>query len=307
MSLLFIFLVSSQSYSFWIWTPKSGKWVNPKYAVKPTPREQLNFALEEYKSDDLKKAKVEFKKLIRYFPRSFEASEAQFYLGVIEEREHRLYEAFLAYQKVIDKYPFSERIQEVIQREYRIAEAFLAGKTRRLMGVDLPVENPAIEIFRKVVKNSTYGPLAPNAQYKLGLVLMSLARFYEAEEEFQKVISNYPGSEWVDAARFQIASCKAALSKGADYDHEATSHAKEMFEEFVKQHPDAALSKEAEKNIQTLNEREAKSNFDIAFFYEKQKVYPAAKIYYNIVTDRYPQTTWAAKSKERLKNLEEKK
>lgn len=307
LSILFIFFLVYPAYPYWIWTPKTKKWVNPKYAVKPTPKEQMKFSLEVYELNELKRAEEEFKKLIRYYPKSFEASEAQYYLGAIEERRDNLYEAYLAYQKVIDKYPFSERVQKVIEREYKIAEAFMAGKTRKALGVNLPVENPAIEIFQKVVENSTYGPLAAQAQYKLGLVLRSLGRYLEAEDEFQKVISNYPNSEWVAAAKFQIASCEAAVSKGPDYDHEATAQAKEKFEEFVKEHPDAALSEDAVKNIVQLKMREAESNFNIASFYEKQKAVEAAKIYYNYVIDNYPESPWAKKAQEKLKAMEKKK
>lgn len=304
--LIFGIISFNPCFGYWIWTPKTGKWVNPKYAVKPTPEEQLAFALSFYQQDKLKEAKEEFKKLIKYFPRAREAAEAQYYLGLIEERSERLYEAFLEYQKVIDKYPFSERIQEIIERQYKIGVAFMEGKAKLSVAKNILVEHPSIEIFRKVIDNSTFGPLAPVAQYKLGLVLKSLGRFQEAEEEFQKVISNYPNSEWFSAAKFQIASCKASLSRSPDYDQERTTQAKEMFEEFVKEHPDAALSKEAEKTIEELKEKEAKSNFDIGYFYERQKIYNSAKLYYNFVIENYPKSIWAAKSLERLQAMEKK-
>jgi outer membrane assembly lipoprotein YfiO len=295
------------AYSYWIWTPKTGKWVNPKHAVRPTPKEQLDFANTIYQDKKYNEAKREFQKVIQYYPKSAEAAEAQYYLGVCEEAEDSLYEAYLAYQKVIDKYPFSERIQQIIEREFKIAEAFMAGKTRKALGINLPVENPAIEIFRKVVENSTYGPLAASAQYKLGLVLKGLGRYIEANEEFGKVVSNYPNSEWIDAAKFQIASCKASLSRSPDYDQESTSEAKKQFEEFVKEHPEANLSKDAQENIQRLNEKEAESNFGIGRFYEKQKFYDSAKIYYNLVIENYPKSIWAAKSLEKLQAMERKK
>ncbi|MCX5711384.1 MAG: outer membrane protein assembly factor BamD [Candidatus Omnitrophica bacterium] len=159
----------------------------------------------------------------------------------------------------------------------------------------------------KVIENSTYGPLAPKAQYKLGLVLKSLLRYYEAEDSFNKVIANYPNSEWVEPSKFQIASCRAAVSRGPDYDQGSMQEAKEKFEEFVKEHPDAVLSEEAEKNIGVLREKEAASSFGIAKFYEKQKAYPAAKIYYNDCVDNYSDTVWAVKAAERLQMLEKMK
>jgi outer membrane protein assembly factor BamD (BamD/ComL family) len=306
-SLVFFCVLTQRTYPYWIWTPKTGKWVNPKTAVKPNPKEQFELAKTFYDEKKYEDAKREFRKLLRQYPKSFEASESQYYLGAIEEAQGNLYGAYEAYQKVIDKYPFSERIQEIIEREYKIGEAFMAGEKRKAIGITLPVENPAIEIFSKVVENSTYGPLAPKAQYKLGLVLKGLMRYYEAEEAFNKVITNYPNSEWVEAAKFQIASCRAAVSRGPDYDQGAAKEAKDKFEDFVKEHPDAVLSHEAEKNINQLKEKEAEANFNTGRFYEKQKAYEAAKVYYNEIINNYPDSVWAVKALERLQIMEKRK
>lgn len=299
-----LFFLTSPAYSFWIWTPKTGKWVNPKNVAKDSPKAQFDFALSFYNDKKLDDALREFKKLLKEYPKSFEASESQYYMGLIEEEKGNLYEAYLAYQKLIDKYPFSERIKEVIEKEYNIAVKFMSGYKRKALGITLPVDNPAIEIFTKIVENSTYGPLAPKAQYQLGLVLKGVQRYYEAEDSFNKVISNYPDSEWADPARFQIASCRAAMSRSPDYDQGAAGEAKQKFEEFVRDHPDAVLSREAEANIAKLNEKEAESSFNTARFYEKQKSYKAAGIYYNYVVNNYPNSPWAAKALERLQVME---
>ncbi|MDD4939015.1 MAG: outer membrane protein assembly factor BamD [Candidatus Omnitrophica bacterium] len=308
--ILFLILLTalsqSPAYAYWIWTPKTGKWVNPKTSAKPTPKEQFEVGKGFYDAKKYEDAQREFKKLLKAFPKSVEAAESQYYLGLIEEARENLYEAFQAYQKVIDKYPFSERIPEMIEREYKIGEAFMAGHKRKALGVPLPVDNPAIEIFTKVVENSTYGPVAAAAQYKLGLVLQGLLRYYEAEEAFNKVVSNYPDSEWAAAAKYQIATCRAAVSRGPEYDQWASGDAKKKFEEFVQEHPEAVLSADAEKNIENLREKEAEASFDIARFYEKQKAFDAAKIYYNGIISDCPQSKWASKALERLQVLEKK-
>ncbi|MFC1674636.1 tetratricopeptide repeat protein [Candidatus Omnitrophota bacterium] len=295
---------ATPAHPFWIWTPKSKKFVNPKHAPRSSPSEQFDYAKGLYEGKDYKEARVEFIRLMQKYPKSFEASESQYYLGLIEEAQGRLYEAYLAYQKVIDKYPFSERIQEIIEREYEIAESFIEGKKRRALGINLPVENPAIEILSRVIENSTYGSLAPKAQYKLGLVLKSLLRYYEAEEAFEKVVSNYPDSEWVGAAKFQIASCRAAVSRGPDYDQEAVREAKKQFEEFVIEHPDAQLSDKALENIGQLEDKEAQSSYEIGRFYEKQRAWESARMYYQGVIDDAPESIWAIKSLERLQAME---
>ena len=307
LSLLIISFLSIQpAQAYWIWTPKSGKWVNPKNLPKDNPKDQFAYAKSFFDNNKYELAKQEFRKLLKAFPKSAEAAESQYYLGLTEAKQGKLYEAYQAYQLVIDKYPFSERIQEIIELEYKIAEKFMSGEKRKTLGVTLPVENPAIEIFGKVVENSTYGPLAPQAQYKLGLVLKGLLRYYEAEEEFNKVVSRYPDSEWASAAKFQIASCRSSLSKGSAYDQGAAQEAKERFEEFVKEHPDAVLSLDAEKNISNIREKEAEANYNIAVFYEKQKAFDSAKIYYNDIINNYPNSTWASQAAVKLQVMEGK-
>jgi outer membrane protein assembly factor BamD len=297
-----------QAQAYWLWTPKSRAWVNPKTAVKATAAQQFEFARSLYEAEEYEDAKREFKKLLRRFPKSKEAAESQFYLGLVEEKQGNLYEAFKEFQKLVDKYPFSERIAEVIAKEYDIAEAFMTGKAkRRALGMDLPVDNPAIEIFAKVVENSPFGPLAPKAHYQLGMVYKNLAQYYEAEDAFVKVVSSYPDSEWAAAAKFQIAACRALVSRGPAYDQGATREAREKFQEFLLTHPQTPLSQDAEKNIQTLGEKEAESKYTVARFYERQGDYQAAEIYYNAVIAALPQSPWAARSMERLNIIGQKR
>lgn len=299
-------LMNSPVHAYWIWTPKTGKFVNPKTEVKSTPQDQLGFAVGLFESKGYEEARKEFKKLIRNYPKAVEAAEAQYYLGRIDEAQENLYEAFLSYQKVVEKYPFSERIGEIIEREFGIGEQFMTGVKRKAFGITLPVDNPAIEIFNKVIENSTYGPFAPKAQYKLGLVLKSIERYYEAEEAFNKVITMYPDSEWVEPAKFQLALTRASVSKSPAYDQGATREAKEKFEDFVVQHPDAILTPEAEKHIRQLNAKEAQGLYSAGVFYEKQKAWKSALIYYRDVVDNYPDSSWAAKAAERIEITEKR-
>ncbi|MDD2654749.1 MAG: outer membrane protein assembly factor BamD, partial [Candidatus Omnitrophica bacterium] len=145
------------------------------------------------------------------------------------------------------------------------------------------------------------------AQYKLGVVFKSLMRYYEAEDAFNKVITNYPESEWVEAAKYQLATTRAALSHGPEYDQGASEEAKKRFEDFVTTHPDSVLSYDAEKNIMQLNEKDAEGNYNTGRFYEKQKAFESAKIYYEYVVRNYPKSQWSAKALERIQIMEKRK
>src|SRR5436190_21917421 len=82
------------AHAFWMWTPESNKWVNPKYSVKDTPQDQLALAMELYNSKEYKKAINEFNKLINHYPKAREAAEAQYFIGRSLKDQDELYQAF---------------------------------------------------------------------------------------------------------------------------------------------------------------------------------------------------------------------
>ncbi len=304
---VFIFKPSLGS-AFWVWTPESGKWENPKYSVKETPGEQLKFAITFYQSRNYKDATREFKKLIEHYPRAKEAPDAQYYIALCLEEQGKLFDAHKAYQLVIDKYPFSERSAEIVKKQYDIGLRLLEGEKDKsdfmeaLTGTNYDV----VEVFRAVMKNAPYGPLAPQAQYKIGLYLLEKGLYQESRDEFEKLSNDYPESEWAKAAHYQIALADSKRSTSVQYDQKVTQSAVQEFKDFLNKNPDAELSDHAKQQIHQLSEKEAQNAFIIAQFYEKQKNYSAAKIYYQDIVDEYKNSIWATKSLQRIRAIASK-
>ncbi len=297
-------LGSGQAFAFWIWSPKTGKWKNPKYSPRPSPVLQFNYAREVFGKGDYKRAYKEFRKVIIYFPGSKEASEAQYYMGRCLEEMHKDYEAFLAYKKLIESYPFSDRIEESVKRQYQIGLRLLDKYPKKILGMKIEiVEHPSVDIFKTIVDEAPYSKYAPLSLYKMGFILKKLSRYQEAEEAFQKLIDNYPESEWVQAGRYQLALCKIEKNPGVDYDHSELEEARKTFEEFVKNHPEAKISHDAQKQLSLLREKEAKKYLKIAQFYESQKSYDSARLYYRYVIDNFPQTNSAQEANKKLKEM----
>ncbi|MDD3374301.1 MAG: outer membrane protein assembly factor BamD [Candidatus Omnitrophica bacterium] len=293
--------------AFWLWTPETNKWVNPKYSVKETPKEQLDYGLEFLNAQEFKKAINEFEKLIKHYPRATEAPKAQWYIGECFEKLDDPYKAFQEYQKIIDMYPFSDLAPEVVERQYKIGEKMLLTPSKnRFISTLTGGEYDVIDVFRTVIKNAPYGNYAPIAQYKIGLYLAEKKMYSEARDELEKVINDYPDNEWVKPARYQIAVVDSARSPGAAYDQRVTQAAAEGFEDFIKTYPDAQLSEKARSEISELREKEAENNFLTAKFYQKQKDYEAAKIYYLSIIDEFSGNQWAIKALEQIKIIEEK-
>ncbi len=302
---IFTFFIILQTYPFWIWSPKTQKWKNPRYSALATPKLQLEKAMGFFKKEKYSLALREFKKILVHYPDAWEASEACYYIGRCWEELKRPYQAFLAYHKLVTSYPNSKRIQEVIEREYKIGEYYLNREPKKWLGISIYdlVEHPSIEIFRSIVEDAPYSKYAAPSLYKLGLILTKLGRFDEAKEAFQKLVDTYPESEWVEAARYQLALVSVKVSGGSEYDDSARKEAMMGFKEFLEKHPDAEVSSEAEKYLKRLREEEAKKYYNIAEFYEKQRKYNSAIIYYNLLLKRFPQSEYASKAKEKLDKL----
>jgi len=304
LSAIFLGLFPSLCRADWIWTPETGKFINPKWEVKPTPEDQLEYAESFRDQGNCKKAMAEFKKLIRSYPRAKEAPEAQFFTGQCLEDTHKPYEAYQAYQLVIDKYPFSERAAQIVSLEYAIANHLLENKDRsKWAEAVVGSDDRAIEIFRTVIKDAPYGKFAAISQYKIGLYLKEKGMYQEARDEFEKTMNDYPSSEWAQASKFQIAMADTSRASDAQHEQKVASVAMEEFNDFVKTHPDSQLTPEAKAQMVRLKEKEAENNFVIAKFYQKQKNLKAARIYYKEVVSNYADTTWAPKAQAMLKMI----
>jgi len=301
------FLGSSTSWAYWIWTPQSKKWFNPKYAPKDTPREQYDYGMQFYLAKEYPKAISEFKKLIKAYPQSELAPDAQYYIGRSYEERKEYYATFMSYQKVIDIYPRSELTEEILERQYKIGNLYFSGQKAKLFGVAiLPAIDKALEIFEKVVSNSPYGKYADLAQFKIGECYKKNGQFKEAAEAFSKLVNNYPKSLLYEQAKYEVAYCTYKMSLKPHYDQEPTEDAIKEFEDFVKTRDKGETMQDAEEALVRLQEKKAESLYTTAMFYERSKHYDSAVIYYQEITDSYPETSWAKKAFGKVTELERK-
>lgn len=304
--LLLVVLLSQEAQAAWIWTPETRRWINPKYAAKDTPKAQMNWALGFFESKEYVRSMKEFLRLVRAYPRSELAPEAQYLAGVSYEMIDRPQKAFVVYKKLIEIYPFSKRFRDAVEREFLIAEQFFQGKKVKIIGpLKVPALDKAIEIFQHVVDEAPYGEYAAHAQLRLGECYIKQRRFGEANRAFQKVVDDYPSSPFVEDAKFKIAFCARQLSLEASYDQSATVEAIDWFESFIASHPSSDLVPEAQESLRQLRLIKIQGLLQIAHFYEIQGHPRAAALYYEEIVEGYPDFPETALAISKLTELEQ--
>ena len=295
------------AYSFWIWSPKSGKWLSSA-ASYSGPSSLLKDAQRYFNSRKYKQALREFTKVVKHYPDSKEAADAQYYIAVCFEKIKIPYRAFLEYNKLVTTYPNSNHIQDAIAAEFRIGVSFLNWKAKRVLGIPLSLyeDHPSVEIFNKIVDTSPYSEYAPRALYKLGVFLAEHSRNEEAKEAFEKLIDNYPDSKLVVKARYRLALAISSSTQGTDYDQSGISEAyKRLADISLNKDKNGEEAENASREMKKIRAQEAKKNFDIASFYEKQNKFKSALVYYRIVAEEYKNTSFARMARRKIKVLKE--
>jgi len=297
-------LVISDAHAFWLWSPKTTKFVNPKNAVKDSPQEQYDWAMSFYKREEYKRAAEEFVRLIDHYDDSKVAPDAQYYAAVSYQHIGKYYRAFQNYQKVVTNYPFSDKIEEIIKLEFELGELFYHRNRGTLMGMELMVDvEKAIEIFTAIIKNMPYSDYADNAQFMIGQSYKKIQQYNEAVEAFQNLVQEYPTSELLESAHYEIAQCLYLATHKADYDQEATDEAIEEFARYSQQSNDKEFQEEASETIRLLREKKAKSAFTSAQFYKKSKKYRSAQIYYQDILNEYGDTSYAPLAMKEMESI----
>lgn len=304
MNAVAIFLFTSLSPAYWVWTPETKKFINPKNAVKDSPKEQFDWAMTFYNAKDYQRASFEFDKLTKQYEYSEFAAKAQFYVGLCYENMEKYYIAFQNYQKAVENFPHTDKLDEIIAREFNIGKIYASKESPKVLGTDIMTSlDRAIEIYKKVVDNAPYGNLADEAQFNMAEALKRSERYDEAITALQKLLDDYPTSRFVDRAQYELAFCAYKASLKPAYDAEPTDKAIKAFKEFSQSSKNDKLAEEAEKTIQRLKDRAAEKSMLTARFYESQKHYESAVIYYKDVLQRYPDSSFANEAKAKIEAI----
>ena len=288
-----------------MWSPKDKSAVNPKYAVKDAPHEQFDWAMRFYDQGDFQRAADEFNRLTSAYPDSDISPEAQYYAGRSYEELGKYYFAFQNYQKTLDNYPYTKRMEEILEREFNIANTFQAESEPKLMDIELSLSlERAIEIYQKIVETNAFGPLADKSMYRMAECYRRTQKYTESIDAYEKLINDYPESSLIEEAKYQLAYTRYEASLAAEYDQEKTDEALREFKQISMSTAMPQVAEEADKVLSELKEKKAKSLVGIAVFYEKRHKYKSAMLYYKEVVSRYPDTPSAETASQRIEAIQ---
>ena len=304
-SLLALSFATSLAHATLVWRPGEG-WSDESGGdvSASSSRDQLDLAHKLEAQGQRDAALKAYKGLLRRWPLSFFAPEAQYRLGKILEDEGEFDAAFKAFQTMVTKYPSSEYFEQALNEQYRIANLYLAGEPQRIWKIPVgPSMEKTIEMYDRIIKNAPYGTYAPQCQFNIGLARENQRKFTDAVDAYQKALDNYPTSSVAANAQYQIGYACMKSSQSGDYDMGAAQKAVFAFQDYLVRFPNSDKAVQAQENIQKLGQKQTQGAFDVAKFYETQHQPRSAFIYYNEVVREDPTSPQAQIAKKRIQEL----
>lgn len=292
-----------------VWRPGEG-WSNESSGetlAASDAKAQMELARKLEAQEAWKDAMAAYQGLVRRWPLSSMAGEAQFKVGFMSEKMAEFWGAYKGYDKVIKKYPASQFFELALERKFSIGKLYLAGEPQRIWKIPLlPSMDKTVQIFESVIKDAPYGRFAAPAYFHIGLARQNQKKWSEAIAAYNKILDKYPSSDFSDDAQYQIGYAWYQASSEPDYDQSAAQKSIEAFEDFIVRFAKSEKVTRAQEYIKELRGRQVQGSLNIARFYESQKNYKAAYIYYNDVVQTSPESSQAVIAKERLQVLRPK-
>jgi outer membrane assembly lipoprotein YfiO len=272
-------------------------------------KDQLDVAQQAFDSGDYSLARRASKHLVRAWPLSDYAPHAQYLLGRCYEAEGHDEKAFDQYQKILQKYPKSDNVKEVLARQYVIADRYLHGQWFKLWGYIplFPSMERTADMFDKVVKNGPFSDVAPHAQLRIGAAREKQEHYPEAVKAYETAADRYHDRPVIAAdALYRAGVAYQKQAKTAEYDQSMAGSAVASLTDFVTLFPEDSRASEAKKIMDSLKVEQARGNFRIAEFYEKRRKWSGAQIYYNEVANAMPDTPAGAEARKRIDAIKQR-
>ena len=275
--------------------------------INGTAQELFQIGQAAENSGNSRRAQKAYRTLVRKFPKDTLAAGAAYRYAQLAERAGADLKAAAAYRVIVEQYPNSPNFDEAIEAQFRIGEAYLAGKKVRLLGV--PVKSAledAKTIFAAIVRTAPYGKYTARAQFNIGLVNEKRGDVDSAVAAYQAVSEKFPDQPVAVDAQYQIGYLWFNEARNGTRDARAVANARLAFQDFLFRYPKSEKAAQARENLRILDQRSTTDAFRIAKFYDKQKNYRAAVIYYNDVIRQQPGSSESTHAKQRVSELRAK-
>ena len=283
--------------------------------------------LEPYREPgDLKDKKIwaaaakEFWNAARRWPDSVLEEDALHLAGECYYFAEDYPHALKCYEKLLVKYQHSKYLDADVRRVFSIARYWEQEARRGVSAVNMTEKSrPTFDTFGNGKKayeaifiNDPNGPISDDAVMALASAYLARGRYQgddnydQAAYYFNYLRENFPLSKHMAKAHELELYARTNAYMGAEYNSKMLDEAGKLADVTLRQF--GMKLGDDKEDIVALKEgvvvRQAEKEWVFGQHYDKKKYYGAARQYYEKLIDKYPQTEFAAKARQRLEEIE---
>jgi outer membrane protein assembly factor BamD (BamD/ComL family) len=235
-------------------------------------------------------------------------TEASVVMAQQYEEKNQFTRALRIYEKLMTEKPDSDFRDQVMDRQYAIATAYLGGQKKRVFHIiEFKGYAEGVRIMEKITDRA-------GLDTQMGLnASIAVAEHYERKKEFNsaylkwwEISSQYQTGKIGRASLLNMARCKhAAYNNHPEhrrpfYDSSSLSIAKSCYEKFKLLYPGDPEEKDIDAKLKEINEQLAYKQFTIGQYYQRTGNKRSANLYFDMVVNDWPDTEAAEMAKEIL-------
>lgn len=249
----------------------------------------------------------QYEKMADKYPFAPSAAQARFRQAQLLEQKGDIQESFDAYQKFLTRYQSSGLYSKALESQARMAQSAADGDVKSSFAglkTKLSTEK-TVEMLAAVRDNAPRSNTSAKAQFTIGELYQGNKKPKEAIEAFRKLVSDQPESSYAPEALFRVGVVLMEEADRGNRNQATLELSREAFSDYLLQYPGHAKNAEARKMSSDVGGREINRSLEIAEFYDKAGQTESAKIYYREVLKRAGSGDAHDKAKSRLKALGE--
>ncbi len=268
------------------------------YSVKrDSPEAQLEFAGSFETNGNYKAAAKAYEALVREWPASAVAAEAQRRKASILTRlagdkdDMSLYEeAFDEYEYLMHYFPGLCNYSQVADLQYKIAVHLLADK-KSIFGLKYDSNREKRLRLESVVRLAPGATWVPDAMLSIGDLRVGDDELEEAAAVFDNVVTRFPKSTQAREAVFKACKCRYDLVLHQEYDASRCRNALNGMKTALNRYPDLNEAELLKEWIQEFSEKLEESSWNNAVFYDsRQRTKQAAVAAYERFLAEFPES-----------------
>ena len=283
--------------------PQKGKsfW----YSVdEKTPAAQMEYAAKLEALGRQRSARKAYEALVREWPTAPESAQAQLALAHLFEKMQKFDKAFEEYQYLITHFAGHCPYNEVLDRQFRIANYLLHNNTS-MFGWLLNGSDTIRERFEQIVRNAPRSAIAPEVMLIIGSIRVSQQERQEAIAVYDGLLNRFPNSPQATSAAFLAAQCRYELAVKHNYNEPRCREAIAFFKAILTRLPNHPQKVQMTAWLNELTTQLVEQNYQQAVFYDTTQRKPeAAKSAYRRFLTEFADSKYAQQVRDRLTELE---